>query len=229
MSHLIYVTEDDEGIRETITIALKNFSYQVKAFASAEDAFAACREQVPDLFLFDIMLPQMDGIRAVQYLRGQPETAETPVLLLTAKDTELDKVMGLDAGADDYLAKPFGVLELAARIRALLRRTRTEEVLLTAEGLKLNSATREVHLEGSLISLTYKEFDLLALLMRNRNRIVPREELLDRVWGYDFEGEVRTLDTHIKSLRHKLGDTPGSPCYITTIRNVGYRFTGAKQ
>lgn len=228
MPYMIYVTEDDDGIRETINMALKSFSYDVKAFPNAEEALAACHEKIPDLFIFDIMLPGMDGISAVKHLRKRSETVLTPILLLTAKDTELDKVVGLDAGADDYLSKPFGVMELAARIRALLRRTNTDYMPMTGRNLELNPATREVLVSGQRVTLTYKEFELLYLLMKNRERIVPREELLDTIWGYDFEGETRTLDTHIKSLRQKLGNTTENPAYIMTIRNVGYRFTGGQ-
>lgn len=229
MPHMIYVIEDDDGIRESINLALKSFHYDVRAFVTAEDALEAIREKIPDMFIFDIMLPGMDGISAVKLLRGKPETAPTPILLLTAKDTEMDKVVGLDAGADDYLAKPFGIMELAARIRAQLRRTHIEASPIVGGDLILNPATREVRINESLLTLTYKEFELLYLLMQNRSRIVPREELFGSVWGYDFEGEARTLDTHIKSLRQKLGDTAENPEYIMTVRNVGYRFVGEKK
>lgn len=228
MAQRIYVTEDDDGIREMIQIALESLSYQVTAFAAAEDTLTAAEKETPDLFIFDIMLPGIDGITAVQRLRARSQTARTPILFLTAKDTEMDKVKGLDAGADDYLAKPFGIMELSARVRALLRRSTKQETVITEGDISINCATREVFLHGESIELTYKEFELLSLLMRNKNRVVPREELLDSIWGYDFLGETRTLDTHIRSLRHKLHDTPENPRYIHTVRNVGYRFQEIK-
>lgn len=228
MAQWIFVTEDDEGIREMIQIALESLSYQVSVFATAEETLAAVIKETPDLFIFDIMLPGMDGITAVQQLRTRSQTARTPILFLTAKDTEMDKVKGLDAGADDYLAKPFGIMELSARVRALLRRSVKQDSVIIEGDITINCATREAFLHGNPIELTYKEFELLSLLMRNKNRVVPREELLNSVWGYDFLGETRTLDTHIKSLRSKLHDTPENPQYIHTIRNVGYRFQEGK-
>ncbi len=228
MAYSIYVTEDDEGIREMIQIALENFSYEVTAFENAEDALEASEKKAPDLFIFDIMLPGMDGIKAVKELRRRSKTAHTPTLFLTAKDTEMDKVIGLDAGGDDYLAKPFGVMELAARVRALLRRSSKENVkFLIADDLSVNLSTREVTISGKQVELTFKEFELLTLLMKNSERVLPREELLESIWGSDFIGEPRTLDTHIKSLRQKLGDSTDSPKYILTVRNVGYRFREA--
>lgn len=229
MAAMIYVTEDDDGIREMIQMALENMSYQVQVYENAEDVLEAAKEKVPDLFIFDIMLPGMSGIQAVKKLRALPPTTSTPVLFLTAKDTEMDKVIGLDAGADDYLVKPFGVMELAARVRALLRRVAKEETLISSEDIILNSAAREVLVNSKRVELTYKEFEILLLLMKNSSRVVPREELLDSVWGYDFMGETRTLDTHIKSLRQKLGDTSENSRYIVTVRNVGYRFREGSQ
>lgn len=221
---MIFVTEDDEGIKELIEMALKSFSYEVRLFDNAEETLEAANESVPDLFLFDIMLPGMDGITAVKKLRSRKATQKTPIIMLTAKDTEIDKVVGLDAGADDYLVKPFGIMELAARIRALLRRNTNEETAIKSGRLELNASTREVKKDNMVVELTYKEFELLKLLMQNMERVVPREELLNTVWGIDFEGETRTLDAHIKSLRQKLGDIDEDNRMIKTVRNVGYRF-----
>ena len=224
MAVLIYVTEDDESIRELIRMALTNFSYEVKAFENAEEALASVENILPALFIFDIMLPGMSGIEAVKSLRAQPKTQNIPILMLTAKDTEMDKVIGLDAGADDYIAKPFGIMELAARIRALLRRNAAKSDILTCGNITLNTLTREAFKNDEMIELTYKEFELLKTLVANNGRVISRDELLNLVWGYDFMGETRTLDAHIKQLRGKLGDTAESQIYIKTIRNVGYRF-----
>ena len=219
----IFVIEDDDGIRETLQIALQSFSYDVMVFSHAEAAITAAKDDLPDLFLFDILLPGMSGLEAVRCLRQKESTAHTPILLLTAKDTESDKVIGLDAGADDYIVKPFGIMELAARIRALLRRFPKENPVLSIGDLTINSLTREVLLGGHALDLTFKEFELLFFLMQNSPHVVTREKLLDRIWGIDFVGETRTLDAHIKSLRKKLGDSTDSPRYIFTVRNVGYK------
>lgn len=229
MPSLIYITEDDENIRELVYLALRNDSYEIKTFETAEETLLACESKVPSLFIFDIMLPDMDGLTAVRKIRLKPASKSTPILMLTAKNTELDKVVGLDAGADDYLAKPFGVMELAARVRALLRRGAQEDAEIAYKDIVLNIPAREVHKAGLAIDLTFKEFELLQLLMKNASRVVPREELLSTIWGYDFVGETRTLDAHIKSLRQKLGDDIDSPIYIKTFRSVGYRFCEEEQ
>ncbi|MDR1914720.1 MAG: response regulator transcription factor [Clostridiales bacterium] len=227
MPDLIFVTEDDENIREMLKMVLTSFSYRVSAFENAEEALAACEKTRPSLMIFDIMLPGMDGVSAVKILRSRSAFKSLPVLMLTAKDAETDKVVGLDAGADDYLAKPFGLMELAARVRALLRRTApTEASPLRYGALIINPAAREVMLDGSLIELTYKEFELLHLLVINSDRVIPRDELLNAVWGCNYVGETRTLDAHIRSLRQKLNDSAENQTYIKTIRNVGYRFCG---
>ena len=230
MTPLIYIIEDDENIRVMLQMALASFSYGVSAFDNAEDALALCEKAMPSLFIFDIMLPGMDGVSAVRQLRTKDKSV--PVLMLTAKDTEVDKVVGLDAGADDYLAKPFGVMELAARVRALLRRSASallkEERIMTHGDLTIDPASREVRLCGGLIELTYKEFELLLLLVKNKDRVMPRDELLNNIWGYDYFGETRTLDAHIRSLRRKLSNDAENQTYIKTVRNVGYRFYEGK-
>ncbi|GHS87074.1 DNA-binding response regulator [Synergistales bacterium] len=227
MPTLIYVIEDDENIRVMLQMALTSFSYGVLAFDNAEDALAECEKIMPSLFIFDIMLPGMDGVSAVRLLRAKDKSV--PVLMLTAKDTEVDKVVGLDAGADDYLAKPFGVMELAARVRALLRRgAPQDEPVITQGDLTINIASREVRIGGGLIELTYKEFELLLLLAKNIGRVMPRDELLNAIWGYDYCGETRTLDAHIRSLRRKLCDDAENQTYIKTVRSVGYRFCEGK-
>ena len=193
MAERIYITEDDDSIRELVTVALSAYSYEVESFVSAEDCLAAAEKQVPDIFLFDIMLPGMDGVQAVKILRENEQTKNTPILMLTAKSAEIDKVFGLENGADDYLTKPFGIMELAARIKALLRRSgrsASDSVSdkITAGGITVNTSLREVSRDGRPIELTLKEYELLLYLIKNRARVVSREELLTKVWGIDFVG-----------------------------------------
>lgn len=231
MAERIYITEDDDSIRELVTVALSAYSYEVESFVSAEDCLAATEKQVPDIFLFDIMLPGMDGVQAVKILRENEQTKNTPILMLTAKSAEIDKVFGLENGADDYLTKPFGIMELAARIKALLRRSGrstsdSASDKITAGGITVNTSLREVSRDGRPIELTLKEYELLLYLLKNRARVVSREELLTKVWGIDFVGETRTLDMHIGTLRKKLSDGAENAHLIKTVRGVGYRFIG---
>ena len=231
MAERIYITEDDDSIRELVTVALSAYSYEVESFVSAEDCLAATEKQVPDIFLFDIMLPGMDGVQAVKILRENEQTKNTPILMLTAKSAEIDKVFGLENGADDYLTKPFGIMELAARIKALLRRSGrstsdSASDKITAGGITVNTSLREVSRDGRPIELTLKEYELLLYLLKNRARVVSREELLTKVWGIDFVGETRTLDMHIGTLRTKLSDDAENAHLIKTVRGVGYRFIG---
>ena len=221
----IFVIEDDENIRELIRVALTGYGYPVEVFECAETALEAMEQSMPVLAIFDIMLPGMTGLEAIMQIRRQPMGKKLPVIVLTAKDKEYDKVIGLDYGADDYMTKPFSVMELAARIRALLRRTGEEEAgdgILHEGVIWLNQGSREVRCNGKKIECTYKEYELLHYLVQNKSRVVTREELLQRIWGYDFEVETRTLDIHIRTLRQKLG-TAGTE-YIKTVRGVGYRF-----
>lgn len=222
----IYVIEDDENIRQLVATALQAFGYQVNAFETAGEGIAALEKETPDLMLFDIMLPDIDGVEAVRQIRKNPAYETLPIMMLTAKNSELDKVAGLDAGADDYLTKPFGILELKARVQALLRRTARNRrtSVLTGQDITLNCDTRDVTKRDAPLELTFKEFELLKLLMENSDRVMTRSELLNLVWGIDFEGETRTLDMHIRTLRQKLGDDAETPRYIRTVRGVGYRF-----
>ena len=224
MAERIYITEDDDSIRELVTVALSAYSYEVESFVSAEDCLAATEKQVPDIFLFDIMLPGMDGVQAVKILRENEQTKNTPILMLTAKSAEIDKVFGLENGADDYLTKPFGIMELAARIKALLRRSGrgtsdSASDKITAGGITVNTSLREVSRDS-------RPIELLLYLIKNRARVVSREELLTKVWGIDFVGETRTLDMHIGTLRKKLSDDAENAHLIKTVRGVGYRFIG---
>ena len=211
MSQLIYIIEDDESIRELLKFSLISFSYRAETFKTAEEGLAAIRRSLPDMAIFDLMLPGMDGVTAIRLLREAPETHQLPIMILTAKDTETDKVIGLDSGADDYLTKPFGILELGARIRNLFRRTvPTASRTLTAGSITLDRSTHEARLDG---------------ILEVSPNVARRDELLNKVWGYDYIGETRTLDMHIRTLRQKLGDDAECPHYIQTVRGVGYRLT----
>ena len=219
----IYIVEDDENIRNLLKIALEGFGYEAQGFETAEEGLEQIAQNPPDLVIFDWMLPGMDGVAAIRQLRQTEEGRDMPIMLLTAKEKELDKVVGLDCGADDYMVKPFGVLELSARIRSLLRRVRREENrdILSYQGISVNRKTREVVSSGRSVELTLKEFELLVYLLENQSRVVTRDELLNRIWGYEYDGETRTLDMHIRTLRQKLGEECGA-C-IKTVRGVGYR------
>lgn len=228
----IFVVEDDENIRVLLRAALTASGFCVECFDNATDALQQMEQNCPNAVLLDIMMQGMDGITALQKIRQTKHIKSVPVMLLTAKDTESDKVLGLDAGADDYMTKPFGVLELCARVRALVRRgtkpepaqTLHKQNCLCAAGLEMDCDLREVTLNGISLELTLKEFELLKILMENCNQVMTREELLQKVWGYEFAGETRTLDMHIGTLRHKLGDDEPERKYIKTVRGVGYRF-----
>lgn len=219
---LIYVVEDDVNIREIECFALKNSGYTIEDFECAKDFFAKVRERVPDLVLLDIMLPDEDGLEIVKKLRKKAETRRVPIILVTAKTSEMDKVKGLDIGADDYLTKPFGVMELISRTKALLRRSQNMslEKFLSLGDIFLDDEKRMVYVNDKPCDLTYKEFELLKMLLQNVGIVLPREEIMVHVWGMDYEGESRTLDMHIKTLRQKLGE---SGSRIKTVRNVGYR------
>lgn len=218
----IYVVEDDKNIREIEAFALKNTGYQVEDFECAKEFYARMDARKPDLVLLDVMLPDEDGLSIVKKLRSVSDTKQIPIIMVTAKTTELDKVKGLDIGADDYMTKPFGVMELISRVKALLRRSNTkenEDKIMVIGSVSLDRERHAVAVDGVACELTYKEYELLKLLMTNAGIVTTREVILDRVWGTDFEGESRTLDMHIKTLRQKLRDA-GS--LIKTVRNVGY-------
>ena len=216
---LIYTVEDDKNILEIEMFALKNSGYQVEGFESAREFYKKLEERMPDLVLLDIMLPDEDGLEIVGKLRRRPETKKLPVIMVTPKTTEIDKVKGLDVGADDYLTKPFGVMELIARVKAILRRTMEEDKFLSVGDVFLDDEKRMVYVKNEPCTLTFKEYELLKLLLHNAGIVVTREIILERVWGIDFEGESRTLDMHIRTLRQKLGE---AGAMIRTVRNVGY-------
>ena len=221
----IYCVEDDENIRELVLYALGSSGFQGKGFPDGQSFREAVAKELPDLVLLDIMLPGESGLELLGWLRGTPETAALPVIMLTAKASEYDRVKGLDGGADDYITKPFGVMELLSRIRAVLRRAgrqadAPQTQRLTAGRLTVDTGRRTVTDGEREISLTFKEFELLCCLLRNRELVLTREKLMETVWGFDFEGESRTVDMHIKSLRQKLGPLGEM---IQTVRGVGYK------
>ena len=217
---LIYIVEDDESIREIETIALKNSNYIVSAFENAKEFYKKLDELVPDLILLDVMLPDESGYDIVRKLRKRPATQDIPIIMVTAKTTEMDMIKGLDGGADDYIKKPFSIMELITRVKALLRRTAKEEPkLLKLDDLVIDHERHVVTVNNEPVDLTYKEYELLRLLMGSQGIVMTREVIMRSVWDTDFEGEPRTVDMHIKTLRHKLGDY-GSR--IKTVRNVGY-------
>lgn len=218
---LIYVVEDDQNIREIERFALQNSGYHVEEFGNAKEFYKRIADKLPQLILLDVMLPDEDGLAIIKKLRGMSETKRVPVIMVTAKTTELDKVKGLDLGADDYITKPFGVMELISRVKAVLRRTGddVEEQNLTLGEVSIDCKKHMVTVGDEVCELTFKEYELLKLLMMNAGIVMTRDVIMERVWGIDFEGESRTLDMHIKTLRQKLKDA-GSR--IKTIRNVGY-------
>lgn len=220
MAEMIVLVEDDESIRAMLEYYLKSLNYQVLAFESGEAMLAAPGAASPALYILDIMLPGIDGLEILRRLRGEEQSARTPVIMLTARGTEMDKVAGLELGADDYLAKPFGLMELQARVKALLRRAGSLPAgrVLRCGDLELDPDAREVRQGGAPVELTYKEFELLRLLISRKGTVLNREEILAHVWGYRYAGETRTVDMHIKSLRKKLGEG-----YIATVRGVGYK------
>ncbi len=226
MNPLIYSVEDDINISHVINIALTNSGYQVHSFTEGKSMFSALESNRPALILLDIMLPEMDGIEILKRLKSGSKYQEIPVMIVSAKSTELDKVIGLDTGADDYLLKPFGVLELISRVKALLRRSNKEEtgLLLESNGLLLNIEEHSCFYHNEQIPLTSKEFSLLKILIQNKNKTLTRETIFTTVWGFDFVGETRTLDVHMKEVRSKLAKAGVDPDLIQTVRGVGYKW-----
>ena len=219
---MIFCVEDDDGIRNMVVYTLNASGYKAEGFRDGAEFTEALKSVKPELVMLDIMLPGDDGITLLKRLKENPITADIPVIMATAKGTEYDKVTGLDLGADDYLAKPFGMMEMVSRVRAVLRRSKTAESadLLTAEGLVLNPTEHTVTVDGEQVQLTLKEYELLRLFMENRGRAFTRDAILSSVWGTEFVGETRTVDVHVGTLRTKIGKYGD---YIKTVRGVGYR------
>ena len=218
---LIYIVEDDKNISEIESFSLKNAGHETKELADGKSFSREIMEKKPDLILLDVMLPDEDGLTILKKLRERRETRKIPVIMVTAKTTELDKVKGLDNGADDYMTKPFGVMELVSRVKALLRRVgdQDSEKIMRIGDLVIDDEKRKVFVEDKPVELTYKEYELLHYLAQNQEIVLPRDSIMEHIWHANCEIESRTLDVHIKTLRHKLGDAGK---YIKTVRNVGY-------
>ena len=223
---MIYCVEDDDNIRELVIYTLETTGLKARGFAEGSAFMEALAFDTPELILLDIMLPGDDGLELLKKLKSSPKTKGIPVIMVTAKGTEYDKVIGLDSGADDYVTKPFGMMELVSRIKAVLRRSGKVEDRIDMElsGVRMDIKKHEVTVDGKQVALTLKEFELLEKLMRNQGIVLTRDQLLTEIWGYDFDGETRTVDVHIRTLRQKLG-TKGE--IIQTVRGVGYRVGGA--
>lgn len=220
---MIYLVEDDDSIRELVLYTLHTTGFEAEGFRNAAGFWQALEKELPQLVLLDIMLPDEDGLHILKRLRAGAETADLPVMMLTAKSSEYDRVVGLDSGADDYMPKPFGMMELVSRVRALLRRAAkpaAEDKLFTAGSLAVNVKRRAVTVDGEPVILTYKEFELLCYLLENRGVVLSRDQILTKIWDYNYSGETRTVDVHIRTLRQKLGD---AGALIETVRGVGYR------
>lgn len=220
---MIYLVEDDDSIRELVLYTLHTTGFEAEGFRNAANFWQALEKELPQLVLLDIMLPDEDGLHILKRLRAGAETADLPVMMLTAKSSEYDRVVGLDSGADDYMPKPFGMMELVSRVRALLRRAAkpaAEDKLFTAGPLAVDVKRRAVTVDGEPVILTYKEFELLCYLLENRGVVLSRDQILTKIWDYNYSGETRTVDVHIRTLRQKLGD---AGALIETVRGVGYR------
>ena len=221
----IMIVEDDENIAELISASVKTIGHEAQTVGSASALFSLLPKLRPDLILLDIMLPDLSGLDILRKLKANAATQDIPVIFLTAKGSEADKVTGLELGAEDYITKPFGVLELLARIKTALRRTAPRQDIARAKDLTIDFASREVSLAGESVRLTHKEFELLEYLFRNSGTVLSREKLLDAVWGFEFSGDTtRTVDMHIRTLRQKLHDSAENPRYIATVRGYGYKF-----
>lgn len=223
---MIFCVEDDSNIRELVVYTLETTGFQARGFEEGKSFLEALALETPDLILMDIMLPGEDGISLLKRLKNSSKTRDIPVIMVTAKGAEYDKVKGLDLGADDYVTKPFGMMELVSRIKAVLRRSgaakKKAEDIIVSGNLEINTKKHEVKADGEVIGLTLKEYELLKRLMENPNIVMTRDSLLEEIWGYDFDGETRTVDVHIRTLRQKLGRCGER---VETVRGVGYRIS----
>lgn len=219
---MIYCVEDEKNIRELLVYTLSGSGFEAKGLSNGKELKKALKEEIPELILLDIMLPGEDGYAVLEYLKGRPDTRDVPVIMVTAKEEEDDKVRGLEGGADDFITKPFGMMEFLARIKAVLRRSKKQEQPKEyhCRGLTVDVKSRKVWDEDRSVDLTLKEFELLRYLLENRGTVLSREKILEKIWGYEIYGETRTVDVHIRTLRQKLGK---SGSLIETVRGVGYR------
>lgn len=231
---VILVVDDEVNILELLKYNLESNGYIVLQTETGEEALSIIEHKKIDMAILDLMLPGIDGLEILKYIRNKKDICKLPIIMLTAKSGEIDKVVGLELGADDYISKPFGVYELLARVKSLFRRTNYDNIvnvdknnntLVLAEDISMNKETYQVFKEDNLIEMTLKEFELLYILIKNRGRVFSREYLLDKVWGYDYIGETRTVDVHINNIRKKIEDDVKNPQYIITLRGVGYKFS----
>lgn len=233
MKRTVLTVEDEQNILELLKYNLEKNSFDVIQASSGEAAISLLENTVVDIILLDIMLPGIDGLEVLKIIRADEKWAKIPVIMLTAKTEEIDKVVGLEIGADDYLSKPFGIHELIARIKAVLRRIdessksseNTQDDIIKVDNIVINKTTYEVFVGGKRVELSLKEFELLYLLVKNRGRVFDREYILDKIWGYDYYGETRTVDVHIRNLRKKIEEDDSNPIYIKTVRGIGYKFS----
>lgn len=235
MGKVILAIDDEEHILELLSYNLESNGFRVLTADSGEDGLEMLKKEAVDLVLLDIMLPGIDGMEMLKRIRKNPDTADLPVIMLTAKSEEINKVLGLEVGADDYISKPFGIYELVARVKAVLRRSERNRAvsatpeerdeIITIDDIIINNTTHEVTVDGKEVELALKEFELLYVLAKHRTRVFSREALLDKIWGYEYAGETRTVDVHIRNLRKKIERDDNKPKYIKTVRGVGYKFS----
>lgn len=234
MGKVILAVDDEEHILELLVYNLESNGFRVLTADSGEEGLEILKKETVDLVLLDIMLPGIDGMEMLKRIRKTPDMAELPVIMLTAKSEEINKVLGLEVGADDYISKPFGIYELVARVKAVLRRSERSktapaaedmEEIITIDKIVINNTTHEVTVDGKTVELALKEFELLYVLAKHRTRVFSREVLLDKIWGYEYAGETRTVDVHIRNLRKKIEEDDNKPKYIKTVRGVGYKFS----
>ncbi len=235
MGKVILAIDDEEHILELLSYNLESNGFRVLTADSGEDGLEMLKKEAVDLVLLDIMLPGIDGMEMLKRIRKNPDTADLPVIMLTAKSEEINKVLGLEVGADDYISKPFGIYELVARVKAVLRRSERNRAvsatpeerdeIITIDDIIINNTTHEVTVDGKEVELALKEFELLYVLAKHRTKVFSREALLDKIWGYEYAGETRTVDVHIRNLRKKIERDDNKPKYIKTIRGVGYKFS----
>lgn len=235
MGKVILAVDDEEHILELLVYNLESNGFRVLTADSGEAGLEILKKEAVDLVLLDIMLPGIDGMEMLKRIRKNPDTAELPVIMLTAKSEEINKVLGLEVGADDYISKPFGIYELMARVKAVLRRSERSKAVVTEEEdadeiisidkIVINNTTHEVTVDGKTVELALKEFELLYVMVKHRTKVFSRETLLDKIWGYEYAGETRTVDVHIRNLRKKIEEDDNKPKYIKTVRGVGYKFS----